>query len=75
MLSVIRLTDQANGVLIADAVKFEPENSLPESATWTPTVNASLGVRSFVITFHVTLMALWLDSFDSNLPVLASGRC
>ena len=33
------LTDQADGFVIADAVKFEPEASAPESATWTPALS------------------------------------
>ncbi len=36
--SSVGLTDQADGVVIADAVKFEPDGSQPESAIWTPSV-------------------------------------
>ncbi len=32
----ITLDDQADGYVIADAVKFEPEGAQPESATWSP---------------------------------------
>ena len=30
------LDDQADGYVIADVVKFEPEGALPESASWSP---------------------------------------
>jgi RHS repeat-associated protein len=34
--TTITLNDQADGYVIADAVKFEPEGALPESASWSP---------------------------------------
>jgi len=34
----VSVDDRADGYVIADAVKFEPEGALPESATWTPAI-------------------------------------
>jgi RHS repeat-associated protein len=34
----VSLDDRADGYVIADAVKFEPEGALPESVTWTPAI-------------------------------------
>jgi hypothetical protein len=36
----ISFDDQADGYVIADAVKFEPEGALPESATWSPALSS-----------------------------------
>jgi len=34
----VAVDDRADGYVIADALKFEPEGALPESATWTPAI-------------------------------------
>ncbi len=46
----VSMTDQADGVVIADAVKFEPDASQPENARWTPSVSAPT---------QMTLYARW----------------
>ena len=37
----VEVTDEGNGVVVADAIKFTPVTSSPNAATWTPTISTS----------------------------------
>ena len=37
----VELTDEADGTVVADAIKLSPQTTTPRLATWTPTIGAS----------------------------------